>query len=154
LADLEGLIEHFPGTKMHLIIPVLGWVKGEHHSEAAPNSVRKGDGFWDTDRHLDEAVATLAIHQMHHTRTRCPHFVNKDGFQSTTSAMNDLFLEALVEVFKEHPELSAIGIKTTADLFDKYKNVFRSFRRGSESQAVAMKVSEPDRYVVHRWKRK
>lgn len=39
------------------------------------------------------------------------------------------------------------------DLADKF-NVFRSFRRGSESRAVAMKVSEADRYVVNRWKKK
>jgi hypothetical protein len=64
-----------------------------------------------------------------------------------------LFLETLSEVFKKHPELFAVDIKSTSDIFDKY-NVFRSFRRGSESQAVAKKVSEPDRYIVHRWKRK
>ena len=63
--------------------------------------------------------------------------------------MNDLFLEAVSEVFKKHPELFAVDIKSTSDLFDKY-NVFRC----SESRAMAKKVSESDRYIVHRWKRK
>ena len=46
-----------------------------------------------------------------------------------------------------------VDIKSLEDLVDKY-HVFRSFRRGSESRAVAMKVSEADRYVVNRWRRK
>ena len=46
-----------------------------------------------------------------------------------------------------------MDIKSAADLPDKF-NVFRSFRRGSKSRAVAMKVSEADRYIVNRWKKK
>ena len=41
----------------------------------------------------------------------------------------------------------------SSELADKL-NVFRSFRRGLESQAVSMKVSEADRCVVNRWKKK
>ena len=66
--------------------------------------------------------------------------------------MNDLFLQLLVEVFEESPRLFGLDIKEPADLTEKF-NVFRSFRRGSESRAVAMKVSEADRYVVNRWKK-
>ena len=33
-------------------------------------------------------------------------------------------------------------------------HVYRSFRRGSESRAVEMKVIEADCYVVNRWRRK
>ena len=46
-----------------------------------------------------------------------------------------------------------MDIKTSSDVAEKY-NVFRSFRRGSESRAVAQKVSEADRYVVNRWRKK
>ena len=67
--------------------------------------------------------------------------------------MNELFLEVLSDIFETQPDLVAPDIKNAADLGDKY-NVFRSFRRGSESRAVAQKVSEADRYKVHRWKRK
>lgn len=67
--------------------------------------------------------------------------------------MNDLFLEALVEIYNHRPELFGYDVESALDLQDKF-NVFRSFRRGSESRAVAMKVSEADRYVVNRWKRK
>ena len=64
-----------------------------------------------------------------------------------------MFLLLLVEMFDENPRLFGLDIKEASDLSDKY-NVFRSFRRGSESRAVAMKVSEADRYVANRWKKK
>jgi hypothetical protein len=67
--------------------------------------------------------------------------------------MNEMFLSLLVEIFDENPRLFGLDTKEASDLSDKY-NVFRSFRRGSESRAVAMKVSEADRYVVNRWKKK
>jgi hypothetical protein len=67
--------------------------------------------------------------------------------------MNDLFLEILTDIYEEHPKLFGADIAGAGDLQDKF-NVFRSFRRGSESRAVAMKVSEADRYVVNRWKKK
>jgi hypothetical protein len=67
--------------------------------------------------------------------------------------MNELFLEVLSEIFYDQPKLFGYDVVELSDLTDEY-NVFRSFRRGSESRAVAMKVSEADRYTVNRWKRK
>jgi hypothetical protein len=67
--------------------------------------------------------------------------------------MNSLFLEVLSDIYDEHPSCLALTSRKSATLGTKY-NVFRSFRRGSESRAVAMKVSEADRYVVNRWKKK
>lgn len=82
-----------------------------------------------------------------------PAFVNHEGHQSTTAEMNELFLEVLCDIYVNRPDLFGFDISCTADLTEKF-NVFRSFRRGSESRAVAMKVSEADRYVVNRWKKK
>ncbi|KAI2505290.1 hypothetical protein MHU86_9192 [Fragilaria crotonensis] len=67
--------------------------------------------------------------------------------------MNALFLDVLTDIYEDHPHLFGRDIVDASTLVDKY-NVFRSFRRGSESRAVAMKVSEADRYVVNRWKKK
>ena len=67
--------------------------------------------------------------------------------------MNALFLEVLSDIYEDNPKLFGLDISEVGDLADKF-NVFRSFRRGSESRAVAMKVSEADRYVVNRWKKK
>jgi hypothetical protein len=67
--------------------------------------------------------------------------------------MNDNFLKLLIEVFEDSPRLFGLDIKEASDLSEKF-NVFRSFRRGSESRAVAMKVSEAERYIVNRSKKK
>lgn len=79
--------------------------------------------------------------------------MNEDGYQSSMADMNEMFIQLLVEIFDENPKLFGLDIKDASDLSDKF-NVFRSFRRGSESRAVSMKVSEADRYVVNRWKKK
>jgi hypothetical protein len=66
----------------------------------------------------------------------------------------EVFLELLSEIYEENPKLFGLDVLTgIGDLSEKF-NVFRSFRQGSESRAVAMKVSEADRYVVNRWKKK
>ena len=62
-------------------------------------------------------------------------------------------IELLMEIYEDHRDLFAVDIKSISDVSEKY-NVFRSFRRGSESRAVAQKVSEADRYIVNRWRKK
>jgi hypothetical protein len=62
--------------------------------------------------------------------------------------MNDLFVELVVEMFEECREMFEMDIQTSLNISAKY-NKFRSFRGGSESRAVAKKVSEEDPYVVH-----
>jgi hypothetical protein len=79
--------------------------------------------------------------------------VNETGEQSTSADMNKAFLELLSEIYEENPKLFGLDVIGVGDLSEKL-NVFRSFRRGSESRAVAMKVSEADRYGVNRWKKK
>jgi hypothetical protein len=59
----------------------------------------------------------------------------------------------MLELFDSHRELFDVDVKSETDIQEKY-NVYRSFRRGSESRAIAQKVSESDRYVVHRWRKK
>jgi hypothetical protein len=71
-----------------------------------------------------------------------------------TGELNDTFLILLTEILEEEPDYFAVDIRTTSDLQDKY-NVFCSFRRGSESRAaVANNVSEGDRFIVNRWRKK
>jgi hypothetical protein len=77
----------------------------------------------------------------------------KESNPLATSDMNELFIESLIGIYDQRPDLFGYDIESSSDLQEKF-NVFRSFRRGSESRAVAMKVSESDRYVVNRWKKK
>ena len=142
--DLEALIEFNPPdpARSTTIIPLLGRVKGGHHSR---QHLLTSVNTTDSGIHVNQWVQrVLTVHRSQ---------LNPEGNQSTTSEMNDLFLEVLSNIYEAQPDMFAPDIKNTADLGDKY-NVFRSFRRGSEPRAVAKKVSEADRYIVHRWKRK
>jgi hypothetical protein len=95
----------------------------------------------------------LAIHLLR-GRVDGPAFVDPaSGNQSSSMDMNDLFLELLVDIYETHRPLFGVDVASSADVANKY-HVFRSFRRGSESQAVAKRVDESDRYVVNRWKKK
>lgn len=150
MADLEGLIHYFNREKENVLVPLLGRFKGEHHAKQHLLLSRGVTGSGIQVRLWMERV--LSVHRALR-RVSGPAFVNSEGNQSTTSEMNDLFIELLVEIYDQRPELFGYDIESSLDLQDKF-NVFRSFRRGSESRAVAMKVSESDRYVVNRWKRK
>jgi hypothetical protein len=150
MADLEGLIRFHDDGEAEVVIPLLGRFKGEHHAKQHLLTSTGVTGSGIKVRVWVKRI--LAVHRVH-GRTSGPAFVNADGYQTSTSEMNYLFLQLLVEVFEESPRLFGLDIKEPADLCEKF-NVFRSFRRGSESRAVAMKVSEADRYVVNRWKKK
>jgi hypothetical protein len=151
MVDLPGLFEFSEKRVDCVVIPLLGQVKGEdhtrHHLLHCVNRTKSGI-------HVRAWVKRLrALHSLNR-RTSGPAFINSvTGLQCSTSEMNDLFQELLAEIFEEDRELFGIDIHAAADLPDKY-NVFRSFRRGSESRAVSENVSEPDRYVVNRWRKK
>jgi hypothetical protein len=150
MADLEGLLEHHDPTSEEVVVPLLGRFKGEHHAKQhlLISCSVTGSGIqiklW--------LARVMAVHKAC-GRSTGPAFSNNKGRQLSTADMNDLFLEILTDIYEEHPKLFGADIAGAGDLQDKF-NVFRSFRRGSESRAVAMKVSEADRYVVNRWKKK
>ena len=151
MLDLPGLIEFGDARLDYVVIPLLGQVKGEDHTRQhllhCVNSTKSG-------LQVRAWVKRLrAIHTSNNRRVG-PAIVNPTtGVQASTSEMNDLFLELLTETFDQGRELFGIDIRSASDIPDKY-NVFRSFRRGSESRAVAENVSESDRYIVNRWRRK
>ncbi|KAI2492689.1 hypothetical protein MHU86_21874 [Fragilaria crotonensis] len=150
MADLEGLLQHCNLGADEVIIPLLGRFKGEHHAKQhlLISCASTGSGI----RVKLWLARVIAVHKAC-GRSTGPAFVISQGYQSTTSDMNDLFLDVLVEIYEDDPRLFGPDIAGAGDIPDKF-NVFRSFRRGSESRAVAMKVTEADRYVVNRWKRK
>ena len=71
----------------------------------------------------------------------------------TSRDMNDALHELLAELLVEHPTLFLSDVKNQEDAESKY-DVFRSFRRGSDLQALAMNVSGVDIDVVNRWTKK
>ena len=67
--------------------------------------------------------------------------------------MNGMFHEMLEEILVEHKTLVLVDILSQADIEEKY-NVYRSFRQGSDSWAIAMGVSPIDIDAVNRWTKK
>ena len=151
MTDLEGLIHHSNASEDFVIIPLKGQVKGESHTrQHLLHSVNS------TDSGIKVRVWLRRLMTVHSIRGRTvgPAFVDPiSNTQSTTSDMNDLFHELLVELFDSHRQLFGVDIDSSVDVTDKY-HVFRSFRRGSESRAVAKRIDEADRFVVNRWKKK
>ena len=151
MVDIPGILEFGERSEDHVVIPLLGQVKGENHTRQhllhCVNTTSSGIPVRNWMKRLKSAHAILR-------RSDGPAFVNPLTLkQSTTSEMNDLFHAMLAEILEDNRDLFAVDIRTTSDLFDNY-NVFRSFRRGSESRAVAANVSEGDRFIVNRWRKK
>jgi hypothetical protein len=150
LADLDGMIEHFDEEQVNLVIPLLGRFKGEDHSsQHLMPCVEVTDSGINVKSWMRRA---LAVHRSLGRRAD-PVFINSQGVQSSTSEMNALLLERLTDIHEQRRTLFGSDVKVAEDVAEKY-HVYRSFRRGSESRAVAMKVSDSDRYVVNRWRRK
>jgi hypothetical protein len=150
LCDEDGPLEHYDEARDYVVIALMGQVKGEH-----PSRQHLLPCVSEIDSGIQVKVwlkRILAVHAME-GRTQGPAFLNEQRIQSTTAEMNDAFHELMVELYDARRELFDIDVKTESDIHEKY-NVYRSFRRGSESRAVARKVDESDRYIIHRWRKK
>ena len=147
LVDLEGLIEFDDPDRDFVVIPLLGRFKGEHHTSQhlMPCARETESGI-----RVDLWVRRLLMVNLAEGRQRGPALINSNAAQSSSSEMNAMFIECLTELYDESPSRFGLDIKSSEDVSEKF-HVFRSFRRGSESRAVAMNVSKGDRYVV-RWR--
>jgi hypothetical protein len=151
MVDIPGLIQFGEASTSHVVIPLLGQVKGEDHTRQdllhCVNETSSGI-------HVRKWVSRLKTANELLGRSVGPAFVNPSTLiQSSTAEMNETLLELLGEILEEDRDLFAVDVRLAIDLQEKY-NVFRSFRRGSESRAVERNVSEGDRYIVNRWRRK
>jgi hypothetical protein len=142
MTDLHGLLKYREASDAFVIIPLKGQVKGEshtcHHLLHCVNVTDSGIKVRSWVRRL------VAIHLLRGW-VEGPAFVDAvSGSQSSsTMDMNNLFIELLVDLYKSQRPLFGVDVYSSANVVDKY-HVFWSFRRGSESQAVAKKVDESD----------
>lgn len=153
MVDVKGVRKFGEASQEHvLIIPrLLGQVKGEDHTrQHLIHYVNETDAGINLRRRVSRLRSVHSILG----RARGPAFFNSiTGTQSTTSEMNDMFIELLTEIHEGQLELFAVDLKSSRDLADKY-HVYRSFRRGSDSRAISKEVSVGDRYQVNRWRKK
>jgi hypothetical protein len=157
LLDLEGCRKHFSSNfgsdgdaTKHVVIALLQRVKGEHnerqHLIPSVNVTKSGI---QVRRWMRRTMA--ANYAEGHVSG--PAFCDEKGMVLTTPVMNEILHEMLEEVRAEHNILFLGDILSRADIQEKF-NVYRSFRRGSDSRAIAMGVSTIDIDVVNRWSKK
>ena len=152
LVDLGGLRKNLVKgwDKHYVIVALLGQVKGEHgereHLLPTASVTRSGINVRGWVERL------IAVNQVYGRETG-PGFCDDNGVVLKSRDMNEILHELLGEIFIEHPALFQSDIQSIADIEDKY-SVYRSFRRGSDSLAIAMKVPAEDIKVVNRWSRK
>jgi hypothetical protein len=86
-------------------------------------------------------------------RVTGPAFCGDQGVVLKSRDTNEILHELLGEILVEHPAFFQDDIQTITDVEDKY-SVYRSFGRGSNSLAIAMKVPTEDIKMVNRWSKK
>jgi hypothetical protein len=152
VVDVAGIRDFGESTQEHhVVISLLGQVKDEDHTrQHLIHCINQTDSEIDVRRWVSRLRTIRSILG----KEKGPAFINaSSGSQSTTSKMNDLFIDLLTEIHEDHRDLFAIDMQSPGDLSDKY-HVYRSYRRGSESRAVSKEVSASDRYQVNRWRKK
>ena len=92
MADLEGLIRFYDENDDNVIGPLVGRFKGDHHAKQHLLTSRGVTGLGTTVEGWIKQI--LAVHRVH-GRMSGPAFVNDDGYQTSTSEMNDTFLKLL-----------------------------------------------------------
>lgn len=148
LLDLEGLDEMVnPLTQNHLIIPLLGQVKGEHHARAhlLPCVFVTSSGI-----QVQLWLQRLVQLRTREGRTKGPAICDSEGIQLSTRILNARFVECLCDILEESPELFLANIKNAGDI-ETWYNVFRSLRRGSNSRALSQGISDTCTSIINRW---
>jgi hypothetical protein len=89
---------------------LLGQVKGEDHTR---QHLIHAVNVTDSGIQVRRWVTRLKLLHCVMKRDRGPAFINpSNGKQSTTSEMNDLFIDLLTEIFDDHRDLFAADIRS------------------------------------------
>ena len=118
MVDVMGFREYGESTLEHVIIPLMRQVKGEDHTRQ--HLIHCAN---QTDSGIDVRKWVSRLRTIHSImgKQNGPAFTNlSSGIQSTTSEMNDLFIELLTEIHEDHRDLFAVDIQSPGDLSDKY----------------------------------
>ena len=148
LLDLEGLLEFWEESPAeYTVIAMRGRFKREKNERRhrVPCVNTTGSGI-EVRRWLRRVIRN------HHRagRSAGPVVARADGSVMSSNELNDMFQEGMIALFELDSSLFDKEIKTQADIKNKY-HVYRSFRRGSDTRAIEMAVSQADINVVNRW---
>jgi hypothetical protein len=116
---------------------LLGQVKGEHHwRQHLMYAVDKTSSGID----VRKAILDLIIVREDQGLTDGPVICEKNGVQWTTARANEMLHDLLVMLLLQDPSLFPSHIRSHDNVVAKY-HVYRSFRRASDSRAIAKEVA-------------
>jgi hypothetical protein len=126
---------------------LLGQFKGEQHRrQHLMYSVDEtGSGI-----QVRKIISDLIILRHSEGRLDGPAICDPEGRQWTTAQANEILHELLCSLFDQDPALFPSHVTSHADIKAKY-HLFRSFRRASDSRAIAKGINLSDIRVVNRW---
>jgi hypothetical protein len=135
------------GTNRYFIVALLGKVKGEHQDRChlLPCSCVTVSGI-----NVKEWLMSLIQIKTEDGYTEGPLFTDKEGMVMSTHALDDTLTELLEEIYDIKPSLFPISITSREEINGNYQ-VFRSFRRASDTRALERNVSSSDIDIVNRW---
>jgi hypothetical protein len=70
----------------------------------------------------------------------------------STHALDDLLTDVLEELYEDTPQNFPLSITSKEEIVGNYQ-VFRSFRRSSDTRALEKKIAGSDIDIVNRWHR-
>ena len=151
MLDLESIHEHWDQTGgSYSVIGLWGLVKGETEERVhLLPTVNKTQSGIEVRKWLSRALIVCKVVG----RIRGPMMRDAEGESISNSNLNVILHDFLEELWEMDPKLFPASVKAKEEIKDKY-NVFRSFRRGSDTQAMNEEVSADDANCVNRWKAK
>lgn len=149
LMDVAGTKAHIEkgknlsGAKAHVIMALLGRFKGEsgERFHLIPMASKTRSGF--TPRWWFEILLSLC--ESEH-RSHGPILAKEGGEGYSLKEMNEIFWIVLEELQEDRPELFGGPV----DIRDTY-SLMRSLRRGSDTEAVRLKIDNKAIDLMHRW---
>jgi hypothetical protein len=151
LAELKGLREEFNAGRAHdptySTLALLGQFKGEQHRrQHLMYSVDETDSGIQVRKIISDLIA------LRHSEGRVdgPAICDPEGRQWATAQAKEILHELLYSIFDQDPVPFPSHVPSHADIKSKY-HLYRSFRRASDSRAIAKGINLSDIRVVHHW---
>jgi hypothetical protein len=151
LMDLAGTLKHIaegrdiPDVSLkHITVPLLGRFKTEsgEHYHLIPIVWKTSSGL-EPGKWYERMVDWYRLK----ATTQGPVFRKKDGARILTSEYEYIILSKFEEIQAARPDL----ISASIDVFDAY-GLRRSFRRGSDTEALNQEVDTLDIHFMNRWR--
>jgi hypothetical protein len=152
LLGLSGLRRFWAEThkekgKEYVIVALRGKIKGEHsqREHLLPCAPITSSGI-----DIKASINRLIMLKESQGRVSGPAISDETGVIFSSRAMDDALHEVLEDLFATKRNLFPPTIESVDELRKRYQ-VFRSFRRSSDTRALERRVAETDIDIVNRW---